>query len=175
MTGFGGVVSFELAGDKETTSRFIDAVQLPYIGPTLGGVEGIIQQQALFISLDPAERAKAGIKDTLVRYALGIEDADDIIADLAQALEQVGGVGGGGVDRQNHKFGNSGTSVGNAERFAAVADIVLAQPQENVVVVSAMSGVTNKLIAGARAAAEGRDSVYRTDQGGVAGQAPRGC
>lgn len=58
-----------------------------------------------------------------------------------------------------HKFG--GTSVGDAERFAAVAGIVLAQPGENVVVVSAMSGVTNKLIAGARAAAEGRDSVYR--------------
>ena len=89
MTGFGGVVSFELASDKETTSRFIDRVQLPYIGPTLGGVEGIIQQQALFISLDPQERAASGVKDTLVRYALGIEDADDIIADLAQALEQV--------------------------------------------------------------------------------------
>ena len=89
MKGFGGVVSFELAGDKATTGRFIDAVRLPYIGPTLGGVEGIIQQQALFISLDPQERAKAGIKDTLVRYALGIEDADDIIADLAQALAQV--------------------------------------------------------------------------------------
>lgn len=90
MTGFGGVVSFELAGDKETTSRFIDRVQLPYIGPTLGGVEGIIQQQALFISLDPKERAASGVKDTLVRYALGIEDADDIIADLDQALGQVG-------------------------------------------------------------------------------------
>ena len=90
MSGFGGVVSFEIAGDKETTSRFIDAVRLPYIGPTLGGVEGIIQQQALFISLDPQERATSGIKDKLVRYALGIEDADDIIADLAQALEYVG-------------------------------------------------------------------------------------
>jgi len=88
MAGFGGVVSFELSGDKEMTSRFIDAVQLPYIGPTLGGVEGIIQQQALFISLDPQERAASGIKDTLVRYALGIEDVDDIIADLAQALER---------------------------------------------------------------------------------------
>ena len=59
-----------------------------------------------------------------------------------------------------HKFG--GTSVGNAERFAAVAEIVQAQAEENVVVVSAMSGVTNRLIAGARAAAEGRDGVYRT-------------
>jgi cystathionine gamma-synthase len=86
MSGFGGVVSFEVAGDKETTSRFMDRLQLPYIGPTLGGVEGIAQQQAIFISLDPKERRKAGISDTLVRYALGIEDADDIIADLGQAL-----------------------------------------------------------------------------------------
>ncbi|MGC9394939.1 MAG: trans-sulfuration enzyme family protein [Anaerolineae bacterium] len=88
MTGFGGVVSFEVAGGKETTSRFIDRLQLPYIGPTLGGVEGIVQQQALFVSLDPAERAASGVKDTLVRYALGIEDAEDIIADLTQALEE---------------------------------------------------------------------------------------
>ena len=88
MTGFGGVVSFEVAGDKETTSRFIDRLKVPYIGPTLGGVEGIVQQQALFVSLDPAERAASGVKDTLVRYALGIEDAEDIIADLEQALEE---------------------------------------------------------------------------------------
>jgi cystathionine beta-lyase/cystathionine gamma-synthase len=52
----------------------------------LGGVEGIAQQQAIFISLDPEERRKAGIADNLVRYALGIEDAGDIIADLSQAL-----------------------------------------------------------------------------------------
>ncbi len=88
MAGFGGVVSFEVAGDKETTSRFVDRLKVPYIGPTLGGVEGIVQQQALFVSLDPAERAASGVKDTLVRYALGIEDADDIIADLTQALEK---------------------------------------------------------------------------------------
>ncbi|HOT90721.1 MAG TPA: aminotransferase class I/II-fold pyridoxal phosphate-dependent enzyme [Anaerolineae bacterium] len=88
MTGFGGVVSFEVAGDKETTSHFVDRLQMPYIGPTLGGVEGIVQQQALFVSLDPAERAASGVGDTLVRYALGIEDAEDIIADLAQALER---------------------------------------------------------------------------------------
>ena len=64
-----------------------------------------------------------------------------------------------------HKFG--GTSVGNAERFAAVADIVLGQPQESVVVVSAMSGVTSQLIAGARAAAEGKDAVYREIKAGL--------
>jgi aspartokinase/homoserine dehydrogenase 1 len=66
-----------------------------------------------------------------------------------------------------HKFG--GTSIGDAHRFANVADIVIerhsqtrrAKPAEIVVVVSAMSGVTDQLIAGARAAAEGKDSVYR--------------
>ena len=87
MTGFGGVVSFDIKGDTEKTSRFIDRLRLPYIGPTLGGVESIAQQQALFISLDAVERRKAGISDNLVRYALGIEDAEDLIADLKQALE----------------------------------------------------------------------------------------
>jgi len=66
-----------------------------------------------------------------------------------------------------HKFG--GTSVGNAQRFSAVADIVIERHNERecapaggtVLVVSAMSGATNQLIAGARAAAEGKDSVYR--------------
>lgn len=66
-----------------------------------------------------------------------------------------------------HKFG--GTSIGDAQCFANVADIVIehynkanvATPGEVVVVVSAMSGVTNQLIAGARAAAEGKDRVYR--------------
>ncbi len=86
MSGFGGVVSFEIKGDLERTARFIDRLRLPYLGPTLGGVEGIAQQQALFISLDPEERRASGISDNLVRYALGIEDARDILADLAQAL-----------------------------------------------------------------------------------------
>jgi cystathionine gamma-synthase len=86
MTGFSGVVSFEIKGDMEKTGRFIDGLRLPYIGPTLGGVESIAQQQAIFISLDPEERRQSGIGDNLVRYALGIEDADDIVADLEQAL-----------------------------------------------------------------------------------------
>jgi cystathionine gamma-synthase len=86
MTGFGGVVSFEVEGDLERTGRFIDLLRMPYLGPTLGGVESIAQQQAIFISLEPEERRKAGIDDTLVRYALGIEDAEDLIADLEQAL-----------------------------------------------------------------------------------------
>jgi cystathionine gamma-synthase len=89
MAGFGGVVSFEIRGDMERTATFIDRLQMPYIGPTLGGVESIAQQQAIFISLDPEERRNAGISDTLVRYSLGIEDAEDLIADLAQALDGI--------------------------------------------------------------------------------------
>jgi cystathionine gamma-synthase len=87
MSGFGGVVSFEIDGDMERTGRFIDRLRLPYIGPTLGGVESIAQQQARFVSLDPKERQATGIADSLVRYAAGIEDADDLIADLRQALD----------------------------------------------------------------------------------------
>jgi cystathionine gamma-synthase len=89
MTGFGGVVSFEIEGDWDSTARFIDRLQLPYIGPTLGGVESIVEQPATLFSLDPEERHAAGLKDNLVRYALGIENADDLIADLRQALSGI--------------------------------------------------------------------------------------
>jgi cystathionine gamma-synthase len=86
MSGYGGVVSFEIVGGFEETGRFVDRLKIPYIGPTLGGVESIIQQPAALFSLDPFERKIAGLKDNLVRYALGIEAADDLITDLSQAL-----------------------------------------------------------------------------------------
>jgi cystathionine gamma-synthase len=87
MPGFGGVVSFEIVGDFEATGAFIDRLKIPYIGPTLGGVESIIEQPAALFSIEPFERKLAGLKDNLVRYALGIENAADLIADLDQALE----------------------------------------------------------------------------------------
>lgn len=87
MTGFGGVVSFEIRGGADRASRFIDRLQLPSIGPTLGGVESVVQQPALFISRDANIRQKSGLSDSLVRLSLGIEDSADIIADLEQALE----------------------------------------------------------------------------------------
>jgi cystathionine gamma-synthase len=89
MTGFSGVVSFEIKGDFETTGRFVDSLELPFIGPTLGGVESIILQPASLYSLDPLERKLGGMKDNLLRYSLGIEDADDLIADLGQALAKL--------------------------------------------------------------------------------------
>jgi cystathionine beta-lyase/cystathionine gamma-synthase len=87
------LVSFELDADLETTGRFIDALQIPYIGPSLGGVESLVGQVALvsYYELSSEERAEIGISDTLVRLAVGIENAEDLIADLAQALDQTFG------------------------------------------------------------------------------------
>lgn len=89
MTGFGGVVSFEIDGDFAETGRFVDRLKIPYIGPTLGGVESIVQQPAALFSLDPDERRLSGLKDNLIRYALGIESPEDLINDLDQALAGV--------------------------------------------------------------------------------------
>jgi cystathionine gamma-synthase len=90
MRGFGGVVSFEIAGDLTATSRVIDSCRIPQIAPSLGGVESLIEQPALmsFYELTTEERLMIGIKDNLIRYSVGIEDAADLIADLAAALER---------------------------------------------------------------------------------------
>ncbi len=89
MRGYGGVVSFELNGDLDTTSRFIDAVRLPLIASSLGGVETLIEQPALmsYFELSTEERLEVGIKDNLVRLSVGIESTEDLIADLSQALQ----------------------------------------------------------------------------------------
>ena len=88
MRGFGGVVSFEVRGDLAAASRVVDRAKIPLIAPSLGGVESLIEQPALmsFFELDTAERLAVGIKDNLIRLALGIEDTADLIADLQQAL-----------------------------------------------------------------------------------------
>lgn len=91
MLACGGVVSFEVDGTLDETSRFIDAVEIPIIAPSLGGVETLIEQPALmsYYELSTEERLEVGIKDNLVRLSLGVEDADDLIADLEQALAQL--------------------------------------------------------------------------------------
>jgi cystathionine gamma-synthase len=88
MSGFGGVVTFELDTDLAGTGRFIDALKIPRIAPSLGGVESLVEQPALmsYFELTTEQRLAVGIKDNLVRYAVGIEDAADLIADLEQAL-----------------------------------------------------------------------------------------
>jgi cystathionine gamma-synthase len=89
MDGFGGVVSFELDTDFEGAGTFIDQLKIPYIGPSLGGVESLVEQVALvsYYELSTEERAEIGISDSLVRLAVGIESADDLLADLTQALD----------------------------------------------------------------------------------------
>jgi cystathionine gamma-synthase len=91
MKGFGGVVTFELDCDLEGAFRFTDACEIPYIAPSLGGVESLIEVPALMSFWDrtPEERAALGIKDALIRLSVGIEDADDLIADLEQALSRI--------------------------------------------------------------------------------------
>jgi cystathionine gamma-synthase len=89
--GFGGVVSFEIDGDAERAHRFIDALKIPTVGPSLGGVESLISPLALmgFAEVSPEERAELGISDQLVRFCIGIEDTQDLLDDVAQALEQI--------------------------------------------------------------------------------------
>lgn len=88
MRGFGGVISFEVAGDIEATIQVIDRVKIPYIGPSLGGVESLIEQPSLmsYYNLGSEQRAAVGMRDNIIRLSCGIEDVDDLIADLDQAL-----------------------------------------------------------------------------------------
>ncbi len=88
MKGFGGVVSFELRGTLETASKFVDALRIPYIAPSLGGVESLVEQPTVVSYWDktPGERAELGIRDNLVRYSCGVEDTEDLIRDIEQAL-----------------------------------------------------------------------------------------
>jgi cystathionine gamma-synthase len=91
MTGFGGVVSFEIHGDLERTRTFLNGLRIPYLAPSLGGVESLVTHPATFsyFDLTPAERLEAGIPDELVRFAVGIEEAEELIADLDQALARL--------------------------------------------------------------------------------------
>jgi len=91
MRGFGGVVSFDLDADLEGTVRFIDALRIPCIGASLGGVESIVSHPSSisYYELSREDRIAAGIDDELVRYSVGVEDADDLISDLHQALKAI--------------------------------------------------------------------------------------
>jgi cystathionine gamma-synthase len=89
MSGFGGVVTFAVEGDLEAVGRFVDACKIPRIAPSLGGVESLIEQPALmsYFELAPEQRQAIGITDDLVRYTVGIEDTEDVVADVLQALD----------------------------------------------------------------------------------------
>ncbi len=91
MSGFGGLVTFLVKdADWRQTANVIDRVRIPRIGPSLGGVESLIEQPLVmsYFSQTPENRQKFGIPDNMIRMACGIENAQDLIDDLQQALEQ---------------------------------------------------------------------------------------
>lgn len=87
--GFGAMLSLELKGGYEATQRMVGATKLFQLAVSLGGVESLIEQPASMshASYDAADRAKHGITDGLIRLSVGLEDADDLQADLQQAMD----------------------------------------------------------------------------------------
>src|SRR5690606_1495371 len=90
MTGFGGLLSFEMFS-PEAARTLVDKTRLFGIGPSVGGVESLISQpgNTSHFSIPADQRRLMGITDSLVRISVGIEEIDDLITDLAVALEQV--------------------------------------------------------------------------------------
>ena len=88
MSGFGGVLSFQLHGGFDAVCRMLPKLQYAYLAANLGQVETIAGPPATtsHVELTDAERREAGIPEGLIRYSVGIEDVDDLIADLSAAL-----------------------------------------------------------------------------------------
>jgi cystathionine beta-lyase/cystathionine gamma-synthase len=91
MSGGGGMVSFEVEGTGEDARRSTEAMRLFTLAPSLGGVESLVSIPVLtsHLTVAPEERRKTGITEQLIRLSVGIENADDLIADLEHALEAV--------------------------------------------------------------------------------------
>jgi cystathionine beta-lyase/cystathionine gamma-synthase len=90
LSGFGGMMSFELR-DAAATNRFMKALKIPILAPSLGGVESLVIQPALSShgSLTAQERSERGISDALIRLSVGLENLDDLIKDLDQAFNTI--------------------------------------------------------------------------------------
>ncbi len=91
MNGFGGMVSFDLGGDLARARRFLENTHLFALAESLGGVESLVNHPAIMThgSVPKDRREALGITDTLIRLSVGIEDVDDLIGDLAEALARV--------------------------------------------------------------------------------------
>lgn len=90
MSGFGGLVTFLVKdADAAQTAAIVDAVRIPRIGPSLGGVESLIEQPIVMSYHDftPEQRRAVGIPDNMIRLACGIENPEDLVTDLKHALE----------------------------------------------------------------------------------------
>jgi methionine-gamma-lyase len=91
MSGFGSMISFELEGGMAAGRCLMDRVRVATLAVSLGGVETLVEHPASMThaSLSSEARRAAGFSDGLVRYSVGIEDVEDLIADLRQALDAV--------------------------------------------------------------------------------------
>lgn len=90
MRGYGGLVTFLVKdADWKATAKVVDSVRIPRIAPSLGGVESLIEQPLVmsYYECTAEERQQYGIPDNMIRLACGIENAEDLIADLSQALD----------------------------------------------------------------------------------------
>jgi cystathionine beta-lyase/cystathionine gamma-synthase len=91
LEGYGGMLGLELKGGARAAERFLRALTIAAHAPSLGGTETLVSEPRLTShkGLTVEERARAGIPDGFLRFSLGLEDADDLIADFAQALAQL--------------------------------------------------------------------------------------
>jgi cystathionine beta-lyase/cystathionine gamma-synthase len=91
LDGYGGMVGVELKGGARSAERFLRALRLAAHAPSLGGVETLVSEPRLtsHAFLTPEQRAQAGIPDGFLRFSLGLEDGEDLVADFAQALAQL--------------------------------------------------------------------------------------
>jgi cystathionine gamma-lyase len=88
MSGFGGMISFELNGDLDRARRFVAATKVFTLAESLGGVESLLEVPALMThaSIEPEKRREIGIADGLIRLSVGLEHVDDLRADLELAF-----------------------------------------------------------------------------------------
>jgi len=91
MSGFGGMLSFELDGDLRQAKKFVESVKYFALAESLGGVESLIELPAIMThaSVPKEEREKIGLADGLIRISVGIENKDDLIEDLENAFRKV--------------------------------------------------------------------------------------
>ena len=91
MSGFGGMMTFFIKGGLDESRRFLENVKLFTLAESLGGVESLIEHPAIMThaSVPPDVRAQIGLTDNLIRISVGIENVDDLIRDLDQALSTV--------------------------------------------------------------------------------------
>lgn len=91
MKGFGSMMSFGVKGGYQAGEKLMNSVHLALLAVSLGGVETLIQHPASMThaAVSHENKQKAGITDELVRFSVGIEDVEDIIGDLSQALDKI--------------------------------------------------------------------------------------